>query len=101
MKDFTAAKNYLLEHGWIKGTMYALDGSDSVCVVGACAKVGLCTEDAKTDQDVWIVLGAIAREQFPDRLCPERHSDIVAVNDHPDTTLADIVMILEKAAANQ
>lgn len=99
MSDFLAAKDYLLQHGWIKGAAYemtagALEKNPPACVLGACWLLEI-PNPAET-------LGEIAVEQFPERCTQYVYKTAIAqVNDHPETTLDDIVLILEKAQASQ
>ena len=84
------ALRVLAERGWCKGRLESSDGRR--CLVGAAA-AGVVGH-----QIDWMeVLGnirAVAQEQFPER----RAVGVVDFNDHPDTTLEDVIAVLEKAA---
>lgn len=87
MSNFMTAYEYMKEFGMHKGAAHGPNGS--VCVVGACYEVGTRPTS---------ILDKIASEQFPDRVNGERPlRAIAAFNDHPDTTLDDVRVVLEKA----
>lgn len=89
-----------LPGNWHKGSYTDLD-SGNRCVIG-----WLYYHDAQNHQSnvhsscnvetFRMVLADIAEEQFPDRVT-DLLDHIIEVNDHPDTTEDDIMMILEKA----
>lgn len=84
--------------GHCKGISEDRDGR--VCAAGAVALAcgSMIDEPARS---VMRVLDEVAAEQYPDRIRsgPERYRLVVLFNDHPDTTVAEVVAVLEKAAA--
>lgn len=84
----------LRKNGWGKGQSVSKDGA--ICVGHAC-------EWSMMSMDK--TLGAllpVLNEQFPERLNWMHYKiglgPVVAFNDHPDTTFADVERVLEKAA---
>jgi hypothetical protein len=102
MAVFEQAAQYLRECGWIKGELGGEYGGPA-CLVGACEAVSdyyLFTEHYQfTEQRVVPILNKIVEEQYPDRLFDDEEDLVPAArfNDHPDTTLDDVVAVLEKA----
>src|SRR4051794_21517307 len=97
-----------LRKGWRKGGMYGEDGS--ACLVGAIDRVLSRKQEGSTRSSsaCFVVAGKtilpVIREQFPDRLKPYRNSptnSTARFNDHPDTTLDDVILVCEKARAAQ
>jgi hypothetical protein len=97
-----------LRNGWHKGGMYGEDGR-SVCLLGAIDRV-IARErgSLSSSLDCFVVAGdtvlPVIREQFPDRLKPDRKAPKVGVarfNDHRKTTLDDVILVCEKARAAQ
>jgi hypothetical protein len=86
MNTMNKALNLLRTCGWTKGNFYALDGS--YCVLGALSCVAVTSEEVR-------VLQAVIKEQFPDRGI---HPGISFFNDAPETTFAEVEMVLEKAS---
>jgi hypothetical protein len=101
--DFDAVIAELRSKGWRKGGMYGENGS--ACLIGAIDRVLARPSSSLECFDVArdTVLPVI-REQFPDRLKPYRNSptnSTARFNDHPDTTLDDVILVCEKARAAQ
>ena len=88
-------------NGWIRRSFGAWRKPDGgVCLLGAMRRVG---DDNSLLQPK--VLRAIVLEQFPSRagsggLGGLGCEAIAKFNDHPDTTLDDVIMVCEKARAN-
>jgi hypothetical protein len=88
----------LSEKGWIKGVSRSSKG---VCLMGAVF-------DALEQRGVSVWIDEIApnltkviEEQFPDRLPGigyESAHPVPYFNDHPDTVIEDVVLVLEKSA---
>jgi hypothetical protein len=94
MTDYTPVKEYLLKHGWHKGGLWPdgvwHDEDSPVCVLGACMRTETPIE--------WSLLSRIAQEQFPDLVDQwAAKAPVAQANDHPDSTLEDIFLILDKA----
>jgi hypothetical protein len=74
---------------WYKGDAFDPRSSNRVCVIEACSQVAAWR--------VSLLLDNVVQEQFPDR----GHATLrpaAAFNDHPDTTWADVDLVLDKAA---
>lgn len=74
---------------------------DRVCSLGVLALVTGDDEALTRSAEAVTVLAAVIKEQFPERVHPA-HMDtprdaVVAFNDHPDTTFADVERMFEKA----
>lgn len=113
MNVFAEAASRLPGH-WMQGNVS--DDNGNFCAGGIIEsileeKYGL-THLGQQPQTTWIekdeelvarlsLLSKIAVEQYPDRLdtrCPDSIWAVADVNDHKDTTEADMVALLEKAA---
>jgi len=51
---------------------------------------------AEGDWSLWAEMGRLIREHFPER--SPHWPSATCFNDHPDTTLDDVILVLEKAA---
>ena len=80
---------------WCQGSGEDWDGRR--CLVGAVCAV---TEDEHTGTFAALdALNKVVREQYPHLSAPcIGHHNVVAFNDHPDTTWADVDLVLDKAA---
>lgn len=78
----------LAERGWTKGT---LEDANGVCIIGACLHAYRFFELSP--------IRDVVEEQYPERVKRPGFSPVAAFNDHPDTTLEDVILVLEKAAA--
>lgn len=80
-----------LRKGWIKGKAYSDEGA---CLMGACRRVNFW----------WSMheVRSVVLDQFGDRTGYDDDLDPIAeFNDHGDTTLDDVILVLEKARAAQ
>jgi hypothetical protein len=92
-----------LRKGWTKDSAGDWrQATGKVCLLGACRRVA----GAQTFPDAWEVDGQaqdllrpIIREHFPDRMTEAQ--DVADFNDNWWTTLDDVLMVLEKARAEQ
>lgn len=91
--NYLAVRDYLVEHGWIKGDMYSDWAADTpaACLVGAFEKAYPLGAQR-------VSLADIIRENYGDRVA-DTPFPVSRFNDHPDTTWQDIEMVLEKAQA--
>lgn len=64
------------------------------CLHGACTKVA---RDLPDNSDVIRMLDDEAKAMFPDRNKYGVNLHFILVNDHPDTTHADVIKVLDKA----
>jgi hypothetical protein len=89
MGDVNSVREYLDKNGWIQEDLYGY--GDSACIVGAVSKTS-----------AWNALDFIEQvvlEQYPDRLGFKPVArPVVRFNDHPRTTYADVVAVMEKAS---
>jgi hypothetical protein len=109
MTDFEDVKK-VLERGWIKGKFEAEDGC---CLEGAIYRatgIFLLEEEG----DVYVespklqesygefarltkVVGKVIAEQYPDRQSNRAWPSIPMFNDAPETTLEDVLLVVDKA----
>lgn len=89
MNPYREMLDYIREHGWCKHLLENDNGQ--VCLFGA-------GRNTYAPSGYSILLSEIITTQFPDRV--DKESSVPAFNDHPDTTQADIELVLEKAAAS-
>lgn len=99
MDVYERAAQYLLDNGWAKGQMGG-SGNPS-CLLGAIQEVS-------SYQELHILSRlprAVALDLYPERananLSEEyatMRGNLVKFNDHPDTVLADILMILRESS---
>jgi hypothetical protein len=82
IEQLRAAKEYLFEHGWTRGSREAADGS--VCLVGACGKI------AGVDGMACYRLPAVhaLSDQLGGRYCWDW-------NDAPDRTFDEVVDLID------
>lgn len=93
-----------LRHGWTKGTLMNAQGE--VCLIGAMREIELFNrwssfDHAKVQRHV-AVLAPHIREHFPDRDVRKISdwSACVDFNNHPLTTLDEVIAMCEKARAD-
>lgn len=90
--------------GWRKEGFGEWDeSSGSVCLLGAVRRVSGVEHliDAwKVDREADGLLTPIVEAHFPERLLGTE-LDVTSFNDHPDTTLDDVILVCEKARAEQ
>lgn len=107
MQDNVARKaiEVLAARGWHQGEYE--DEAGRVCFYGALnLAMGFdsCHEVNDDVTKVGLTAEVIVREQFADRLklasgqVGNTGGQVVEFNDHPDTTLADVLLVLEKTA---
>jgi hypothetical protein len=99
MNIYESAAQYLLDAGWTKGAMGG-QGRPS-CLLGAIQEVS----DYQSLYDHARIPRTVAMELYPERTnvrLPEdfasERGNLVKFNDHPDTTLADILIILKESS---
>lgn len=83
--------------GWRKGDYGRWDKPDgAVCVLGACRRVASRSglSPLAGERSVVTTLDGIVQNDYPDRA-----SLVDTFNDHPDTTLDDVIAVVEKARA--
>jgi hypothetical protein len=96
-----------LRNGWRKGGMYGEDGS--ACLIGAIDRVLSRKQENSTRSALTCFQAAseivlpVIREQFPERIgrYAVPNNPTARFNDHPDTTLDDVILVCEKARAAQ
>jgi hypothetical protein len=87
---------YLRHHGWIQGAMR--NGRGQACALGAL-QMSECFSGFKEWRQRFT---EIAKEKFPERMNEKLISNrdgVVWFNDHQDTTMRDVVMIMEAIEA--
>ena len=97
MNPYDAAADLLVERGWIKGQ--AEDNEGHLCMIGAMMHAlngALSRAGMYWSQQLDIPTRIIA-EQFPDRTRTTSLSPTSHFNDHPDTTLEDVLLVLDKS----
>lgn len=89
---FEKVLDRLRERGWMKGDYWYYDNVHGpTCMLGAAIQTGVSSDLLE------IKVPTIIQAQYPERFT--RHGAVVPFfNDHPDTTLADVERVLEKAA---
>lgn len=93
MNDFDKALDVIHEKGWIKGMLR--DHYGHVCLVGSLDVV-LKTYDLASripSGRAWSTLYNVCQSLYP-----ERGDMPYKINDHPDTTLEDVELILKHAS---
>jgi hypothetical protein len=101
----------LAERGWNQGGLVGAGGR--VCALGALSIAcygnphldteGM-THSARTSAhqamgEAWLQAADVVKEQFPERVVGVGTDlPLARFNDHPDTTLDDVILVLEKAA---
>lgn len=91
----------LRHDGWKKGLSF--NGEQEACIDTAlCRRRGRAWWNSYETNDPYSValeaLDAAAQALFSDRLVGALCSTFVVVNDHKDTTFADVEQVMEKAA---
>lgn len=87
MNDFDKALELLHERGWYQGMLESSDGR--LCLVGTLDRA----TSGQWIPSEWDMLIRVACQLFP-----KRGADAPAINDHKDTTLEDIELILKHAS---
>jgi hypothetical protein len=89
MNPVDEAKQDLNTHGWNKGGPYGPNGEKCLVMVLP-----------STEPLLWDAVASVVREQYPDRIKADsyRGFQMAQFNDHPDTTRADVDVVLEKAS---
>lgn len=96
--DYGKIRERLLTHGWWKSAFGNEEGPN--CLAGAAIQVredriDLCYLDGSD-------LIAVIKEQFPERMRAHTYDvgwgDVTDFNDWSDTTLEDVLLVLDKAA---
>lgn len=104
-QDKLTPLDVLKRDGWSKGWSGA---AGSRCIVNACDQVAVVwASEASVTGDwseppYWLErVFRVVAEQFPDRLIEDADEGVALgyFNDHPETSFADIELVLEKAAA--
>ena len=86
---------------WIKGSLGDCSQADAeVCIRGAIYAFLDATDQPSVNRiSIERPIGATAYEQFPERFAlGASGASIPAFNDHPDTTWADVELVLDKAS---
>jgi hypothetical protein len=89
-----------LKAGWRKKAFgYTEQATGGVCLVGAVAYVH---QTGSCEEAEWLVKESpaptVVHEHFPERSWDYAGADAVEMfNDHPDTTLDDVILVCEKA----
>jgi len=91
-QDAVTPLEILRRDGWCKGTV--LNDSGERCLIGA---LKLSPFAHPWDSRIILIVDEVVREQFPDRIGGYKGRHIADFNDHPDTTFADVELVLEKA----
>jgi hypothetical protein len=88
------ALQLLGERGWCKRTFE--DQSGRMCLFGALSAAHTAAIEQGHPMDrAWLNrVRGVVQEQFPNRTT----GALMSFNDHPDTTVDDVVLVLEKAA---
>lgn len=89
------ALDVLRRDGWHQGDYASNDSPRSrVCVLGAANRAAgrYATDEIGLDLEWEAAVRDVISEQFPDRAVMVHN-----FNDHPDTTFADVELVLEKA----
>lgn len=117
MNTFDKMKDDLKTHGHHKGNFYANDDNpyeSPACLMGSMYRV----LDMMPARYHYLPLAsqtleAVISEQFPDRFTPSQEHPglekgtvsaggvVVQFNDHKDTTLDEVILVLEKAAMKE
>lgn len=90
--------------GWLQGNIGASEWPNgAVCLRGAIVRVAATTDLTFRQVVEWQnrTVEKVVREQFADRVPTGGGTVIPYFNDHPDTTLNDVILVLEKARAVQ
>jgi hypothetical protein len=91
------------EIGWHQGNYVNSDEDGNligVCMIGAFRKAELYewSNWEFANPAFYMPVEEVIKEQFPDRLIYSGMEGIPAFNDHEDTTLDDVLLVLEKAS---
>jgi hypothetical protein len=96
---------YLRRHGWRK---YNFEGSDgTVCALGAWRKsqnlpIVISCIDLSLQEEWARRFVSVGRDQFPElpwMYTDSASGDVVEFNDHPETSVDDVLLIMEKIEA--
>ena len=88
----------LSAHGWCQGQLWDLQGR--ICLSVALVRAGIDTLDlVDGGPRDGRPFARVIRERFPERVrnCSGSRQAIEVFNDHPDTTLDDVVLVLGQA----
>jgi hypothetical protein len=94
-EDARTAIAMLRERGWSKGS--AIDGEGRVCMAVALndGEVKVTPEGFWRNGATWYTVLRLIAEMYPGRV---KHLTVADFNDHPDTTLEDIMLVLKHMA---
>jgi len=94
-EDARTAISLLRERGWSKGS--AVDGEGRVCMAVALngGEVAVTPEGFRFNVMTWHTALSLITSIFPGRTGNRTVADF---NDHPDTTLEDIMLVLKHMA---
>ena len=99
MDIYEKTAQHLIDNGWIKGQTKDKDGQ--CCLIGALQQV-VGYKNSLRDRSL---PREVAMELFPERTkgvdkpdMASTHGNLVQFNDHPDTVLADILIILQESS---
>ncbi len=91
-KGMAKTIEYMNEHGWCKSLLQNSLGE--TCVRGAFLEAN---GDAMFYIDVFGALDSASKELYPERVGDNWGAPAVLVNDHPDTTRADVDKVMQRA----
>jgi hypothetical protein len=88
--------------GWHQGSYYNFDEDNTiigVCIIGAIRHTAARHNVSPSlfMHKPMAMIRSIINEQYPDRMDPEM-AVVPAFNDHKDTTIEDVIAVLEKAS---
>lgn len=89
--SFDAIAERLKQRGWKKGSRGNALGPN--CLMGA----NVYLPQGQTVSSFRAGILPVIIEQFPERKDEDGYYSVVAFNDHADTTLDDVLMVLDKA----
>lgn len=95
-KVIRTAIDIIEEKGWVQH--YGGDMEHGFCILGAVETI--FPTYGRTSATEWKALIEVIEEQYPDRCQGVRMNplNITLFNDHPDTTKAEVLAVMEKAA---
>ena len=109
MSRIRQALDYMKVNGWHQAGSFVVNGNSPRCMSNALFMV-YKEDDSIVHRDLvsdWVndsnAISAVCCEQFPHLALdgPTSMFSIFTVNDHPDTTFADVERIMEKAALSR
>ncbi|RDH76328.1 hypothetical protein DVS77_21475 [Mycolicibacterium moriokaense] len=92
IRDLKSARYALYNYGWIKNDFFNADG---FCMAGAIDSVCFTSHDIGTT-----CLRVHAVNETLAKYLPDSFDDIIPFNDHPETTLQDVLDLFDKALAD-